>query len=65
MNLIDYEVVEVLNVKPCTEEWVKEFEEEILEIELIANAVGRNEYRKIIKSKEDWKKIEKQGFFLS
>lgn len=65
MNLIEYTIIEVLSVKPYTAEWLKEFEEDILEIEIIADAVGRNEYRKIIKSEDNWEEIKKQGYFLS
>ena len=65
MNLLEHYIKEVIYVKPCEEEWVKEFPDRVLlEVKLTYNCYGRIKTKTHIWSKEEYEDIIKKGYFL-
>jgi hypothetical protein len=64
MNILEQYIVEVHSVEPCTAEWTKEFpDRELLSVDVTTTCYGRDDRRTHVWSKEEWEKIQEQGFY--
>lgn len=65
MNVLEHHIEKVISVKPCEEDWVKEFpDKKLLTIKVIVNCYGYIEERETVESDEDWEVIIKRGYFM-
>lgn len=64
MNILEHYIKEVHTVKVCEEEWTKEFNYIILEVELTSECYGRIERETHYWSERMWNKIYSQGYYM-
>lgn len=75
MNLLEHYIEKVISVKDVTQEWEKYMQEEedpnyieldpMLEIKVLVNCMGVEEYNILWCNKSEWDKIQEQGYYMA
>jgi hypothetical protein len=74
MNLLEHYIKKVISVGDVTKEWEKYMQEEdqnfvetdpMLEIKILINCMGVEEYNILWHHKSEWDKIQKQGYYMA
>ena len=75
MNLLEHYIKKVISVKDVTQEWEKYMQEEedpnfietdpMLEIKILVNCMGVEEYNILWYHKSEWDKIQEQGYYMA
>lgn len=74
MNLLEHYIEKILSVVDVTKEWEKYIQEEdlnfvetdpMLEIKVLINCMGVEEYRVLWYHKSEWDNIQEQGYYMA
>ena len=74
MNLLEHYIKKVISVVDVTKEWEKCMQEEdpnfaetdpMLEIKVLVNCMGVEEYNILRRHKSEWDKIQEQGYYMA
>ena len=74
MNLLEHYIKEIISVEDVTKEWEKCMQEEdpnfvetdsMLEIKVLVNCMGVEEYNILCRHKSEWEKIQEQGYYMA
>ena len=75
MNLLEHYIKKVISVVDVTKEWEKYMQEEedpnfietdpMLEIKVLVNYMGVEEYNILWYHKSEWDKIQEQGYYIA
>ena len=74
MNLLEHYIEKVISVVDVTKEWEKCMQEEdpnfvetdsMLEIKVLVNCMGVEEYNILRRHKSEWDKIQEQGYYMA
>ena len=75
MNLLEHYIEKVISVNDVTKEWEKYMQEEedpnfietdpMLEIKVLVNYMGVEEYNILWYHKSEWDKIQEQGYYMA
>ena len=74
MNLLEHYIEKVISVEDVTKEWEKYMQEEdpnfietdpMLEIKVLVNCMGVEEYNILRRHKSEWDKIQEQGYYMA
>ena len=75
MNLLEHYIKEIISVEDVTKEWEKYMQEEedpnfietdpMLEIKVLVNYMGVEEYNILWYHKSEWDKIQEQGYYMA
>lgn len=74
MNLLEHYIEKIISVVDVTKEWEKYMQEEnpnfvetdpMLEIKVLINCMGVEEYRVLWYHKSEWDKIQEQGYYMA
>ena len=74
MNLLEHYIKEVISVEDVTEEWEDCMRKDdpnfvendpMLEIKVLVNCMGVEEYNILRRHKSEWDKIQEQGYYMA
>ena len=74
MNLLEHYIEKVISVDDVTKEWEKYMQKEdpnyieldpMLEIKVLVNCMGVEEYNILWYHKSEWDKIQEQGYYMA
>ena len=74
MNLLEHYIKKVISVVDVTKEWETCMQEEdpnfaetdpMLEIKVLVNCMGVEEYNILRRHKSEWDKIQEQGYYMA
>ena len=74
MNLLEHYIEKVISVNDVTKEWEKYMQKEdpnyieldpMLEIKVLVNCMGVEEYNILRHHKSEWEKIQEQGYYMA
>ena len=74
MNLLEHYIEKVISVDDVTKEWEKHMQKEdpnyieldpMLEIKVLVNCMGVEEYNILWYHKSEWDKIKEQGYYMA
>lgn len=75
MNLLEHYIEKIISVKDVTQEWEKYMQvtedpnfvetDPMLEINILVNCMGVEEYHILWYHKSEWDKIQEQGYYMA